>query len=57
VPNRPSGKPRGVKAVQTATTGDGAFATVDCAAALTRPTTDIQAFNAGWAALAPVPAR
>jgi 5'-nucleotidase len=55
VPNCPSGKPRGVKHVQTATTSDNAvLATVDCSAAVTNPTTDIEAFNAGWAAEAPV---
>jgi 5'-nucleotidase len=55
VPNCPSGKPRGVKQVQTATTSDGALlTTVDCAAAVTDPTTDIEAFDAGWAAEAPV---
>jgi 5'-nucleotidase len=51
VPNCPSGKPRGVKVVTTATDGTGALgATVDCAAPVTHPTTDIEAFNAGWAA-------
>jgi 5'-nucleotidase len=51
VPNCPSGKPRGVKVVTTATDGTGALgATVDCSAAATKPTTDIEAFNAGWAA-------
>jgi 5'-nucleotidase len=55
VPNCPSGKPRGLKQVQTATTSDGALlATVDCTAAVTDPTTDIEAFDAGWAAEAPV---
>jgi broad specificity polyphosphatase/5'/3'-nucleotidase SurE len=54
VPNCPSGKPRGLKAVSTATTSDGAIAKVDCTAALTKPTTDIEGFNAGWAVVAPV---
>ena len=47
-PNCPAGKPRGIKKVTTATTTDGAIADVDCAAAVTAPTTDIEAFNAGW---------
>jgi 5'-nucleotidase len=47
-PNCPTGKPRGIKKVTTATTTDGAIADVDCAAAVTAPTTDIEAFNAGW---------
>jgi 5'-nucleotidase len=55
VPNCPSGKPRGLKEVQTATTSDGALRrTVDCSSRVTTPTTDIEAFNAGWAAEAPV---
>jgi 5'-nucleotidase len=56
VPNCPSGAPRGVKTVQTAPTAVDAFGTADCSAAVTAPTTDIEAFNAGWAALAPLPA-
>jgi len=55
VPNCPSGKPRGVKKVTTAANGDNAVAPVDCAAAVTKPTTDIEGFNAGWAVEAPVP--
>jgi 5'-nucleotidase len=55
VPNCPSGKPRGVKAVQTAPTSENAAAGVDCSAPVTKPTIDIEAFNAGWAAEAPVP--
>jgi 5'-nucleotidase len=55
VPNCPSGKPRGLKIVQTAPNADNAGATVDCAAAVTKPTTDIEAFIAGWAAEATVP--
>jgi 5'-nucleotidase len=56
VPDCPSGKPRGVKVVTTATDGTGALgATVNCSAPVTKPTTDIEAFNAGWAAEAPVP--
>jgi 5'-nucleotidase len=51
-PNCPTGKPRGVKTVTTATTTDGAIAEVDCSAAVTAPTTDIEAFNAGWVSLA-----
>ncbi len=47
-PNCPTGEPRGIKKVTTATTTDGAIADVDCAAAVTAPTTDIEAFNAGW---------
>lgn len=55
VPNCPAGKPRGLKEVQTATTSDGALRrTVDCSSRVTTPTTDIEAFNAGWAAEAPV---
>ena len=54
VPNCPSGKPRGVKQVTTATNSENAIAGVDCAAALTKPTTDIEGFNAGWAVQAPV---
>lgn len=54
VPNCPSGKSRGVKKVTTAPNADNAIAGVDCAAALTTPKTDIEAFNAGWAALAEV---
>lgn len=56
VPNCPSGKPRGVKNVVTADTNDKAFIDADCAAQVTAPKTDIEAFNAGWAALAPVTA-
>ncbi len=55
VPNCPTGKPRGVKTVALATTQEGAIAEVDCAAAVTSPTTDIEAFNAGWAAYSKVP--
>jgi 5'-nucleotidase len=54
VPNCPSGNARGVKQVTTATNADGAVAGVDCASTLTTPKTDIEAFNAGWAALAEV---
>jgi 5'-nucleotidase len=54
VPNCPSGKARGVKQVTTATTSENATAGVDCTAALTKPTTDIEGFNAGWAVEAPV---
>jgi 5'-nucleotidase len=54
VPNCPSGKPRGVKVVTTATNGVGALANPDCSAPVTTPATDIEAFNAGWAAEAPV---
>jgi 5'-nucleotidase len=55
VPNCPTGKPRGVKKVQTATTQEGALATtVDCSGPATNPTTDIEAFNAGYASEAPV---
>jgi 5'-nucleotidase len=55
VPNCPSGKPRGVKTVTLATTSEGAIADVDCAAAVTKPTNDIEAFNAGWTSFAKVP--
>ncbi len=55
VPNCPTGKPRGVKTVQVANTSDNAIADVDCSAAVTKPTTDIEAFNAGWAAYTTVP--
>src|SRR4029079_11023808 len=51
VPNCPTGKPRGVKNVTTATTNENAIAEPDCTAAVTAPTTDIEAFNAGWVAL------
>jgi 5'-nucleotidase len=54
VPNCPSGKARGIKQVTTAPNADGAVAGVDCAAAVTAPKTDIEAFNAGWAALSEV---
>ncbi|HEY3670754.1 MAG TPA: 5'/3'-nucleotidase SurE [Acidimicrobiia bacterium] len=54
VPNCPSGKPRGVKQVETATTNENAIADVDCTATLTKPATDIEGFNAGWAVEAPV---
>lgn len=54
VPNCPSGKARGVKKVTTATTAEGAVAGVDCASTVTAPKDDIEAFNAGWAALAEV---
>jgi 5'-nucleotidase len=50
VPNCPSGKARGVKRVTTALDADGAIAGVDCTAAVTAPKTDIEAFNAGYAA-------
>ena len=51
VPNCPSGKARGIKKVTTAPNADGAVAGVDCTAAVTAPKTDIEAFNAGWAAV------
>jgi 5'-nucleotidase len=54
VPNCPSGKSRGIKKVATAPNADGAVAGVDCASTDTAPKTDIEAFNAGWAALAEV---
>ena len=54
VPNCPTGKPRGLKLVQTATTSDNAIADVNCSAAITKPTNDIEGFNAGWAVEAPV---
>jgi 5'-nucleotidase len=53
VPNCPSGKARGVKKVTTAADAEGAVAGVDCASTAT-PQTDIEAFNAGWAALSEV---
>jgi 5'/3'-nucleotidase len=56
VPNCPSGSPRGVKVVETGSTVDGIFDGVDCASTITDPTTDTEAFNAGWAAEATVPA-
>ncbi len=55
VPNCPTGKERGVKTVELATTSDGAIADVDCASAVTSPTNDIEAFNNGWASYAKVP--
>jgi 5'-nucleotidase len=56
VPDCPSGKSRGVLKVQTAPDATNAVATVDCTATGPKPTTDIQAFNEGYAALATVPA-
>ena len=56
VPNCPSGKSRGVLIVKTAPNADGAVAGVDCAATGPKPTTDIEAFNQGYAAVAPVSA-
>ena len=55
VPNCPTGKPRGVKKVALATTSDNAIADVDCSAAVTKPTNDIEAFNSGWVAYTSVP--
>jgi 5'-nucleotidase len=55
VPNCPTGKARGVKTVELATTNEGAIAEVDCASTVTSPTTDIEAFNSGWAAYTKVP--
>jgi 5'-nucleotidase len=55
VPNCPTGKPRGVKTVEMATTSDKAIADVDCSAPVTKPTNDIEAFNAGWVAYTTVP--
>jgi 5'-nucleotidase len=54
VPNCPSGKPRGVKVVETASTSDYGTADTTCTAPVTNPSTDVEAFNAGWAAEAPV---
>jgi 5'-nucleotidase len=55
VPNCPTGEPRGVVDVVTATNSDGAFnPTQECASAVTKPITDIEAFNNGWAAFADV---
>jgi 5'-nucleotidase len=56
VPICPSGKPRGVLKVQTAPDATNAVAGVDCSATGPKPTTDIEAFNEGYAALATVPA-
>jgi 5'-nucleotidase len=56
VPNCPSGKSRGVLKVQTAPDANNAVAGVDCTATGPKPTTDIEAFNEGYAALATVPA-
>jgi 5'-nucleotidase len=56
VPICPSGKPRGVLKVQTASDATNAVAGVDCSATGPKPTTDIEAFNEGYAALATVPA-
>jgi 5'-nucleotidase len=55
VPNCPSGKSRGVRMVETAPDVTGAIAGVDCTATGPKPTTDIEAFNQGYAAVAPVP--
>jgi 5'-nucleotidase len=54
VPNCPAGEPRGVAKVATATTADGAGDRVDCTSSVTDPTTDIEAFTNGFAALATV---
>jgi 5'-nucleotidase len=56
VPNCPSGKSRGVLVVTTAPDANNAVATVDCTATSPKPTTDIEAFNEGYAAVATVPA-
>ena len=56
VPNCPSGKSRGIKKVVTAPDANNAVAGVDCAATGPKPTTDIEAFNQGYAAVATVPA-
>jgi 5'-nucleotidase len=55
VPNCPAGQPRGLATVATATTGSYG-APVDCTSTMTKPTTDIEAFSNGYAALATVPA-
>jgi 5'-nucleotidase len=55
VPNCPSGKSRGVKMVKTAPDVNGAIAGVDCTATGPAPTTDIEAFNQGYAAVAQLP--
>jgi len=55
VPNCPSGKSRGVRMVKTAPDVVGAIAGVDCTATGPKPTTDIQAFNEGYAAVAQLP--
>ena len=51
VPNCPSGKSRGIKKVVTAPDANNAIAGVDCAATGPKPTTDIEAFNQGYAAV------
>jgi len=56
VPNCPSGTSRGVLKVQTAPDANNAVAPVDCTASGPKPTTDIEAFLQGYAAVAPVPA-
>ncbi len=56
VPNCPSGKSRGVLNVTTAPDANNAAAPVDCAATGPKPTTDIEAFIQGYAAVAPVSA-
>jgi 5'-nucleotidase len=55
VPNCPSGKSRGVKIVQTARTTRGKQANPRCSGGDPNPTTDVEAFNLGYAAVAPVP--
>ena len=50
IPNCPTGKPRGVKAVQPAPNVDNATAAVNCSSSVTKPTTYIEAFINGWAA-------
>src|SRR4051794_27557646 len=54
-PNCPSGTSRGVLKVQTAPDANNAVAPVDCTASGPKPTTDIEAFLQGYAAVAPVP--
>jgi 5'-nucleotidase len=55
VPNCPSGRSRGVRMVKTAPDALGAIAGVDCTATGPEPTTDIEAFNQGYAAVAQLP--
>ncbi len=54
IPNCPAGKPRGVTDVITATNTDHPRGRVNCTSGVTRPVTDVGAFENGYAALAVV---
>jgi 5'-nucleotidase len=55
VPNCPSGRSRGLRTVTTAPDIKNAVAGVDYTATGPKPTTDIDAFNQGYAAVAQIP--